>query len=135
MSERATEREMRQWLELETWLRAMSGLVETERRRASWGYRRRIDPLVKLLDEAVHRASVLAEGAAWDVEQSARGVCEDCGAEGDPERLHDHAGADRCADCCEDYDEALREDAAERRAEYRDEVRRSEAALPWGEFA
>ena len=135
MSERATQEEMRQWLDLEAWLRAMSGMVEASRRRAGWVNQRRIDPLARALEQAVHHVGMLGENAAYDVEQAARGVCEDCEQEGDPERLHDYAGADRCSACCEDYEEAQREDEAERRGELRDEQMRAEASLPWGEFA
>ena len=134
MSERATQEQMRQWMELEVWLRSMSDLVESERRKAGWQQAQRIRPLAKLLEEAVHRAGVLAEDAAYDVEQAANGVCEDCQAEGNPERLHDYAGAHRCSDCVADYEESQREDAAESRAEYQDSMRRSEAALPWGDI-
>lgn len=133
MSERATQEQMRQWMELEVWLRAMSGLVESERRAAGWQQGQRIRPLAKLLEEAVHRVGVLAEDAAYDVEQAARGVCEDCGVEGDPDRLHDYAGADRCSGCIEDHDEARREDAHD--SARRDAAVRSQAALPWAEVA
>lgn len=135
MSERATEQQMRQWLELEAWLRAMSTLVETTRKAASWTQDLRIRPLAKLLEESVHRVSTLAEDAASDVEAAARGVCEDCESEGKPERLYDYQGADRCSDCVEDYDDALREIAAEARADALDDMRRSSASLPWGECA